>query len=423
MRYVQKPHLPYVFISGLLAFSILAGCSKQLDKVEDIRPVRAIKLEAAQQQVVAEYSGSVRPRIESQLGFRVGGKIISRKVDVGALVKPGQVLMQLDPQDLQLAQTQAQANFTTAKTNLELANIELKRYQELRKTNAVGQSALDAKTTAAAGAQASFDQAQAAYKGQSNQAGYATLVSDIGGVVTAINAEVGQVISTGTPVVHIAKSGELEVVVGIPENNVDVVNRANQVQIRLWANPKESIAGKIRELSPIADAATRTFAARVSVVNPSPQQLASIKLGMTAFVQFSINTPNAFVKIPMTALFQERGVTSVWIVEQNKVKLVPVQIGGVSGNDLLLTAGVTAGQTVVTAGVHLLKPDQQVTILEEEVKPVVAAEPYLSAQTLLTQQAAANVPASNKSPPKSSVKATPEKVSLNKSSAGRGAVQ
>lgn len=123
MHHLPKLHSASI-IPTLLALALFVGCSKQVDKVEDVRPVRAIKLEAAQQQVVAEYSGSIRPRIESQLGFRVGGKIIARKVDVGAVVKPGQVLMQLDSQDLQLAQTQAQANFTTAKTNLELANIE-----------------------------------------------------------------------------------------------------------------------------------------------------------------------------------------------------------------------------------------------------------------------------------------------------------
>ncbi len=370
-----------LFITGL-AMSI-SSCSKHAEKVEDVRPVRAIQVNAEQQQVMAEYSGNIQARVESHLGFRVGGKIQNRKVDVGTLVKPGQILMQLDPQDLRLAQTQAEANFKAAKSNFELAEFEVKRYQELSKTGAVSKSAMDAKNTAFESAKANFEQVQAAYKGQSNQTAYANLVSDVEGVVTAINAEVGQVVTAGTPVLQIAKAGELEVVVGIPENNVEVVKRATQVEVRLWASSKEVMSGKVRELSPVADASTRTFIARVSVLNLTPKQAALVKLGMTAAVQFVINTPGAFVKVPLTALYQEKGVTSVWIVEKGAVKLVPVQMGGVSGNDVLLIGGVTSGQTVVTAGVHVLNPGQQVSILPPEPQ-AAATEPYLSAQTLLT---------------------------------------
>ena len=378
----------FIFIvTGLALAGLLAGCGRSEQKTEDIRPVRAIQLAASQQQVTAEYSGNVQARVESQLGFRVGGKIQTRKVDVGSLVKPGQVLMQLDPQDLRLAQAQAEASFKSAKSNFELAEFELKRYQELRKTNAISQSAMDAKNTAFESAKASFEQAQAIFKTQSNQAAYASLTSDVEGVVTAINAEVGQVVAAGSPVVQVAKAGELEVVVGIPENNVDVVKRATKIEIRLWANPKEIINGKIRELSPVADAATRTFIAKVSIIDPTPKQTALVKLGMTAAVQFLVNTPGAFVKVPLTALYQEKGVTSVWVVEKGTVKLVPVQIGGVNGNDVLLTSGVVAGQTVVTAGVHVLNPGQRVSILPPEPKPA-PAEPYLTSQNLLAPQSA-----------------------------------
>lgn len=378
------------FILSRLAFALiiatgLAACSKAPEKTEDVRPVRAITLSATQQQVVAEYSGSVQARVESQLGFRVSGKIQQRKVDVGSIVKPGQVLMQLDPQDLQLAQAQAQANLKAAQSNYELANFELKRYEDLHKTNAVSQSALDAKKTSFDAAKASWEQAQAVFKTQSNQAAYTTLVSDVAGVVTAITAEVGQVVAAGTPVVQVAKAGELEVVVGVPENSVDVVTHANEVQIRLWADKRIAIAGKIRELSPVADPATRTFTAKVTITDQ--QQAQHVKLGMTASVQFALNTPGSFVKVPLTALYQNKGATSVWVVEQGKVKLVPVQVAGVNGNDILLGSGVSAGQTVVTAGVHVLNPGQQVTVLPPEPE-APAPEPYLTAQSLLAQPAA-----------------------------------
>ncbi|MET0357221.1 MAG: efflux RND transporter periplasmic adaptor subunit [Cellvibrio sp.] len=376
-------YLPFYLIFSLLLSSSIAGCSKQPEKTEDIRPVRAIQLSAAQQQVMAEYSGNVQARIESQLAFRVGGKIQVRKVDVGSLVKPGQMLMALDPQDLNLAQAQAQANLKAAQSNFELAEFELKRFQELRKTNAISQSAFDAKNTAFESAKATWEQAQAAYKGQSNQAAYANLVSDVEGVVTAIDAEVGQVVAAGVPVIQVAKAGELEVLVGIPENNVEMIKRSTQIEVQLWANSKEVMAGKIRELSPVADAATRTFIARISLQNLTAKQVALVKLGMTASVKFSLTTPGSFVKIPLTALYQEKGVTSVWVIEKSAVKLVPVQVGGVSGNDVLLTGGVSAGQFVVTAGVHVLNPGQRVSILEPETKPQIE-EPYLSAQTLLS---------------------------------------
>ncbi|MES2934353.1 MAG: efflux RND transporter periplasmic adaptor subunit [Pseudomonadota bacterium] len=344
------------------SFFFLAGCSKPVEKVEDIRPVRAIQLGANSIDIAAEYSGEVRPRVESKLGFRVGGKIIARKVDVGTMVKAGQVLMQLDPLDLQLAQAQANAGLKAAETNRDLAGADFKRYQDLRDKNFVSQAVLDAKSSALKSAQASVDQAQAAYRGQSNQSGYTTLVSNVDGVVTAVDAEVGQVVSPGTPVVRVAQSGDKEVVIGIPEDKVDQLRSITDVHVRLWANPKELIPGKIRELSPVADPATRTYTAKVSI----PDAPATVKLGMTAFVTFASKTATPMIKVPLTALFQEKGVTSVWVIDNGAVKLVPVQLAGSSGNDLLIATGVTAGQTVVTAGVNLLKPGQKVSVLGEE---------------------------------------------------------
>ena len=301
--------------------------------------------------------------MESRLGFRVGGKIVARKVDAGAAVERGQVLMQLDPQDLQLAQAQALAGLRGAETSRDLARAELKRYQDLREKNFVSQAVLDAKLSAFKAAQAGVDSAQAAYRGQSNQAAYTSLMSDIDGVVTAVDAEVGQVVAAGTPVVRVAKSGEKEVVIGIPEDKVDTLRRISDVHVRLWANPGESVPGKIREISPMADPATRTYTVKVAI----PDSLAEARLGMTAVVQFASKTATPQIKVPLTALFYEKSATSVWVVEQGVVKLVPVTVGGAAGNDLLLTGGVKAGQTVVTAGVNLLKPGQKVKILGDDL--------------------------------------------------------
>lgn len=391
LRKTRRIDYPRPPVSGaeLLAAAlliILAGCSKPVEKTEDIRPVRAIVLRADQVDVIAEFPGEVRARIESRLGFRVGGKIVARKVDVGTLVKRGQVLMRLDPQDLQLVQAQANAGLKSAESNLALTKAEFNRYQDLRQKNFVSQAALDVKEMAYKAAQANHDQALAAYKNQSNQTGYATLVSDVDGVVTSVDAEVGQVVASGNPVVRVAQTGEKEIVIGIPEGKVDALRRISDVRVRIWADPDNVIAGKIRELSPIADPATRTYTAKIAI----PQAPADVRLGMTAYVAFAAKTPNAMIKVPLTAIFQEKATTAVWVVENGAVRMVPVQLAAAAGNDILLAGGVTEGQTIVTAGVNSLKPGQKVKILgddpiaKDEKKVAAHVEPVVEPATAAT---------------------------------------
>jgi RND family efflux transporter MFP subunit len=352
----------YLAVAGLALSLVLAGCSKPVEKVEEVRPVRAIKMAAASTRTVAQFSGEIRARYESRLGFRVAGKIVSRKVDVGAMVKRGQLLMQLDPQDLQLAQSQANAALGAAESNLELAKAELARYKDLREKNFVSQAVLDAKETAYRSARATRDQAAAALRTQRNQTGYGNLVADVDGVVTGIDAETGQVVSAGTPVVRLAQLGEKEVVISIPEDQVDALRKVSDVTVRTWANPDEALPGKLRELSPVADTATRTYTAKISL----PKAPEDVRLGMTAYVTFTANGENPMLKVPLTALVQNQGASAVWLVENGTVRLAPVQLAGASGNEMLIASGLTPGQVVVTAGVHLLKPGQKVTVLDAE---------------------------------------------------------
>ncbi|MCD2516640.1 efflux RND transporter periplasmic adaptor subunit [Massilia sp. G4R7] len=347
-----------------LLLLLLAGCGKDEPKAEDIRPVRVIKLAAGESAERVEFSGDVRPRYESRLGFRVGGKIVERKVDVGANVKDGQVLMRLDPQDLRLAQAQAQATLRAAETERDLAQADYKRHQNLRAQNFVSQAVLDAKQSALRAAQANVDAARAGFRGQSNQAGYANLESDTNGVVTGVDAEVGQVVAAGAPVVRVARTDEKEVVIGIPEDRVGQLRAASDVNVRLWANRDAAIPGKIREVSPVADPATRTYTVKVSIPD-SPD----VRLGMTATVDMAVGAraDGAQLRVPLSALVHDKGATSVWVVENGAVQLRRVQVAGQAGNDILLGGGVQPGQTVVTAGVHLLKPGQKVTILTADV--------------------------------------------------------
>lgn len=368
----------WLAITMLSATLLVSACSKPVEKVEEIRPVRVIQLQSSNVDVDAEFAGEVRARVESRLGFRVGGKIVSRKVDIGTVVTRGQVLMQLDPQDLQLAQAQSIAALRASESSRDLAKAELKRYQDLRDKNFVSQALLDSKETAYKAAQAGYEQAVAANKNQTNQTAYTTLVADADGVVTGVDAEVGQVVAAGSPVVRVAQLGEKEIVIGIPEDKVETLRHVSDVKVRIWAHPNDLIAGKIREISPVADPVTRTFTAKVSI----PEAPADVRLGMTAYVNFASKTATPWIKVPLTALFQENGGSAVWVVENNVTKLVPVQTGAPTGNEILLTGGVRNGQTVVTAGVNSLKPGQKVTILGEELAaPKTAAPNHSGAQT------------------------------------------
>jgi RND family efflux transporter MFP subunit len=407
---VRSVLLPVLLSAGLLA------CSKQEPAPADVRPVRAVTLSAASVGASAEFSGDVRARYESRLGFRVGGKISARKVDVGTVVKRGTLLMQLDPQDLRLGQAQAQANLRAAQTNYDLARAELKRYQDLRAQNFVSQAVLDQKLAAARSSQATVEAARAALSEQANQTGYASLVSDTDGVVTGIDAEVGQVVQAGTPVVRVARTDEKEVVIGVPEDQVDELRHVTEVKVRLWADPNQSIPGKIREVSPVADPATRTYTVKVSV--PARED---VRLGMTAAVQIVRQVDakaGGQLRVPLSALYQDKGATAVWVVENGAVKLTPVQLGGVSGNEVLLAGGVQAGQTVVTAGVNQLKNGQKVRILTADVARRADAE----AQASGAQGAAAEAPPSNPAPSGSVPPGGGPSASADKGAAGAAGV-
>lgn len=358
---------------------LLAGCSKEQPKASEVRPVRTMTVVSEQAAGTVEFSGDVRPRIESRLGFRVPGKIIARLVDVGAIVKKGQVLARLDPTDLALAQQSAQAQLQAAKTDRDLVAADLKRFSELFAKGFISAAEQQRHQANYDAAQARYDQAAAGYRNQSNQAAYATLEADADGVVTGVDAEVGQVVSAGQPVVRVAQTAEKEVVVGIPEDQVDALRKSSDVRIKLWADPSHSLPGKVREIAPAADPVTRTYTVKIAVPNPPPD----LKLGMTAVATFvrpggGADSGGMGVRVPITALLQEQGKNVVWLYDSasQTVKPVPVTVGAPRDNVLLVTGGLSPGQTIVTAGVHLLKAGQR-------VMPMAAAD-QPSAQSAIT---------------------------------------
>ena len=357
----RTPSHPSTWLVAALVLFISA-CSKPVERVEIVRPVRTVTVAPAENRALVELSGEIQPRYESRLGFRVGGKLIGRQVEIGSVVKRGQLLMQLDPADLQLAQSQAKAAVSAADSTLSLARAEVERYRELRQKNFVSQALLDTKEAAYRSALAGHEQAAAALKIQSNQSGYNNLYADADGVITGIDAEVGQVVAAGAPVVRLARTGEKEVRASIPEDQVETLRQVSALTVRTWANPQAAIEGKLRELSPVADPATRTYTARISL----PKAGAEVLLGMTATVQFAVPAPAA-IRLPLSALVRQNDGTAVWVVESGKVSLVAVQVAGTTGNELLVASGLNPGQVVVTAGVNQLQAGQKVSLLDAEL--------------------------------------------------------
>jgi RND family efflux transporter MFP subunit len=379
---VAASSLPQSLNQLITKFSVIAmalllvACSEKPPVVEDIRPVRAIQIAPTGAENVVELAGDIQPRYESRLGFRVGGKVIARQVEIGSVVKRGQLLMQIDPRDLQLSQSQANASVNAAASNLSLAKAEYERYRELRQKNFVSQAVLDAKEAAYKSALANHEQSNAALNIATNQNSYANLVADADGVVTALQAEAGQVVAAGTPVVQLARTGEKEARISIPEDQVEMVRQVKEMQVRIWANQALVLRGQLRELSPVADSATRTYTAKISIPNAPPE----VRLGMTATVRFITKADKNLIRLPLTALLNEKNQTSIWVIENGAVKSVPVQVGGVMGNEVVIASGVNAGQMIVTAGVNTLRAGQKVHVLGQELDTKPQQNPQQTSQ-------------------------------------------
>src|SRR5512143_4306013 len=341
---------------------LLAACGREAPQAPppDIRPVRAEQVGMRTAQHGTRYAGEVRARYETDLAFRVAGRVNTRTAEVGTLVKAGQVIATLDPSDYALAASAARAQLTAAEAEARLARQDLQRFTELRAQNFISQAELDRRRTTAEAAAASARQLRADAARQGNQQAYTRLTAPHAGVVTAISFEAGQVVAAGQPVAKLARTGELEVRIDVPENALDALRTARTLSIRLWSAPDRTYAGRLRELSPVADAASRTYSARISLLHPD----AAVKLGMTATVEVGTESAPSLA-VAQSALFRVDGKPQVWVVnpQTRKVAARSVQLGELSGERVAIVSGLTAGEWVVTAGVHKIAPGQQVRLV------------------------------------------------------------
>ena len=377
----------------MAAALLLGACSKSAPAPEPIRAVKVVTVGLDSIQSGSEYAGEVRARVESRLGFRVGGKIVRRQADAGQRVKVGQVLAQLDPQDFKLAADAARAQAAAAATNRDLAAADFKRFKELREQNFISGAELERREASLKAAQAQLEQAQAQLSGQGNQTSYTTLVADVAGVVTAVEAESGQVVTAGTPVVRIAQDGPRDVVFAVPEDRVALIKTGSPVEVRVWS-ANTTVKGVVREVAASADPVTRTFVVKVSL-----DAKADLALGTTVSVlpQALDRSAGQVIKLPTSAFRQDGNSSAVWVLDPNSmtVKLQPVQIATADGNEVVVASGLQPGMRVVSAGVHVLSPGQKVTVYQE--KTVVA--PVKSAQHATNTVAPASSAASAASAP------------------------
>ncbi|MCX7325997.1 MAG: efflux RND transporter periplasmic adaptor subunit [Hyphomicrobiales bacterium] len=352
--------------TAALALLLAAGagaCTESKGKADKPAEARAVIV----QTVVFEprspsrtLVGTVRPRIESDLGFRIGGKVAARLVQTGERVRAGQILAQLDAVDLGLQREQAEAEVTAARASLAQADAEDKRIATLRREGWSTASAFDRQRAAVEEARSRLSRAERTLSLSSNSLDYAALRADADGVITAALIEPGQVVAQGQTAFRLARLDSREAVVSVPEALIDRV-RSARASVALWSEPGKTFNATLREMSPSADPATRTYQARFTIDNPPTD----LEFGLTATVTVSDRENEQVARLPLSSLFNQGTGPSVYVVNpaDGALTLKPVDVLGYEARDVLIRGGIAAGEQVVTLGVQKLDISQKVRIV------------------------------------------------------------
>ena len=342
----------YLTLILAAALAALTGCGT--DAAKEVPPplVRTMTVgDAAASE--GGYTGTVRGRYETRLAFQVGGQILSRNVNDGAHVRAGDVLMVIDARDVQQQANATNAAAQAARSRYELARTERARYEQLYAAQAISEAMLDQYRTNERAAEAAYRQAVAQDTASHNALGYTNLVAGADGVISNITAEEGQIIAAGQTVMTLTQEGEREIEIAVPESRLAEVSVGMPAAVALWAN-SAAYTGILRELSPVPDAATRTYTVRIALTDAP----ADLPLGMTARVRLGASVQDG-AAIPLSALYQTGDTAQVYVVEDDAVHLVPVTVTAFRTNDALVT-GLPQGARIVTAGVHQLHEGEKV---------------------------------------------------------------
>jgi RND family efflux transporter MFP subunit len=336
----------------------LAGCNDPAasQTAAPPRPVQVQRVTFVPLTEEREFAGVVRARYETDLGFRVGGKMVARLVNTGDRVRAGDVVARLDPRDLQLQVESAEAELVAATSNLAQATSDEQRYLNLRKTGFAPVSDYERRKAAKDEAAGRVERAQRALDLARNQLAYADLKADADGVITATLAEAGQVVALGQAVARLARRGEMEAAVALPETRLNEAREA-VASVRLWSGPDRRFAARLRELSPQADPATRTYAARFTIEDPDD----TVALGMTATVVLSHDVPAKVAKVPLAAILNRgSGPTVFRIADGGVLEHRPVTVSSFNEVAAIVTSGLEDGDEIVTLGVQMLEAGQKV---------------------------------------------------------------
>ena len=348
---------------------VLTACSPKQPAPEPVRSVKLMTVGASDLNVQGEYTAEVRARVEARLGFRVGGKILVRQAEAGQRVQAGQVLAEVDVQDYALAAQAAQAQVIGARTQRDLAAADFKRYETLLAQNFISAAELERRAAVLKAAQATLDQALAQAQSQSNQASYAKLTAPTAGIITGIEAEPGQVVSAGQPVVRFAQDGPRDAVFAVPEHVVSRLKIGRKMSVSV-GNTLQTLQGQVREIGASADPVTRTFSVKLALVKAE-----SLPLGITLNVHAPqlAGSQSDVIKVPTNALRQEGTQASVWVFDPqtSTVSSQVVQVTTADGNDVVIASGLKPGQQIVSTGVHVLSPGQKVSVFNANPAPTL----------------------------------------------------
>lgn len=349
-------------VIGLMVSTLALGaCSKeQAQEGDKGRPVLVSTVHYEAQSPERSFVGTIRPRIETDMGFRVPGKVAKRLVEVGQMVDVGQPLATLDEVDLKLQAEQAEAELSAAKGVVSQATAAEGRSKELRTKGWSTEAQLDQVKAAADEARGRLNRAERSVELTKNSLSYANLVADARGVVTATLIEPGQVVAAGQTAVRVARSAEKEAVVAVPETLVAFA-KTGQASVTLWSEPGKKYAAKLREIAPNADPATRTYLAKFSL----PGADDAVSLGMTATLTLADPATERVARLPLSALFSQGEGPSLYVADgkTGAVSLKPVTVKAYETKDVIITGGVEEGASVVVLGVQKLDPAQKVRIV------------------------------------------------------------
>jgi RND family efflux transporter MFP subunit len=347
-------------VAGALISVIVTGCDKPAPPAPQARLVRTVTVERSAAGETVSLTGQIRAKDEVSLAFRIDGRVIERPVNVGDVLKPGQLVARLDPKDQQNALRSAQANLSAAEAVLTEARLTFGRQQELLKGGWTPRAKFDEAEQVLRTSQAQVDSAQAQVRLAQDQLGYTALFADAAGAVTAKGAEPGEVVHAGQMIVQLARQGGRDAVFDVPEQLIRTGPRDPLVQLALSNDPTIRATGRVREVAPQADPTTRTWQVKVGIIDPPP----AFALGSTVTGSLKLSPPPG-VEVPPSALTEANGRPAVWVFDPQSqtVSLRNVDVARYDPADVVISQGLETGEVVVTAGVQVLRPGQKVRLL------------------------------------------------------------